>query len=63
MFFVEASGDYLEPIIRKRSLQCFRLIPRRSHPDDAFFTCRQDYWHRVGWIGSTTAFGAVVRKP
>jgi hypothetical protein len=37
---------------------------RRAHPDVALLIGQQDDRHgALGWIGSTTAFGEVVRKP
>jgi hypothetical protein len=44
-------------------LQHLRLIPRRAHPDVALLRRGQDHRHRLGWIGATTEFGAVVRNP
>jgi hypothetical protein len=50
-------------IIRQRPLQRLGLIPRRAHPDVALFVVVRITGIALGWIGSTTAFGAVVRKP
>jgi hypothetical protein len=36
---------------------------RSAHPDVALLVRGQDHRHRLGWIGSTTAFGAVVKNP
>jgi hypothetical protein len=38
------------------------LIPRRAHPGVTLLVRRSDHRHALGSIGSTTAFGAVVRK-
>jgi hypothetical protein len=61
IFLVGPAHDNPERIIPQRSLQCLRLIPRpRIH------TSRSSSVVRItgiafGWIGSTTAFGNVVR--
>jgi hypothetical protein len=54
----------LERIIWQRSLQRRRLIPRRARIQ----TSRSSSVVRItgmafGWIGATTAFGTVVKKP
>jgi hypothetical protein len=36
---------------------------QRAHPHVAFFPGRQITGIALAWIGSTTAFSAVVRKP
>ena len=55
------SSNHFQRIIRQRSLQGLRLV-------GAHHTSRSSSVVRVtgiafGWNGSTTAFGAVVRKP
>jgi hypothetical protein len=52
-----------DDIIRQRPLQRLGLLPRRAHPNIPFLIGRQDHGMALGWIGSTTAFGAVVKKP
>lgn len=55
IFLLRPAHD-LEHIIRQRPLQRLGLTPRRAYPDIAVLIGRQDHRHRVGWIGSTTAF-------
>jgi hypothetical protein len=62
IFLVGPSHDDLKRLIRQRPLQRLRLTPRRAHPDIALLIGRQDHRIAFGWIGSTTAFGDVVRK-
>jgi hypothetical protein len=40
--------DDPERIIRQRSLQRLRFIPRCAHPHVAFFIGNQDHWHCLG---------------
>ena len=63
IFLIGATGDDLQRIVGQRPLQRLRFIPWRAHPDVSLFFARQDTGIAFGWIGSTTAFGAVVRKP
>ena len=44
IFLVGTTGDNLERVIRQRSLQRLRLIPRRAHPDVAL----QDHQYGFG---------------
>jgi hypothetical protein len=52
-------------VIRKWSLQRLDFLPSRRHPQIAVLVCRWDHLHgfRMDRLGSTTALGAVVRKP
>jgi hypothetical protein len=43
IFLVGTPGDDLHRVIRQRPLECPRLIPRRAHPDVAFFLGDQDH--------------------
>ena len=54
IFLVCPARDNPQRIIRQGSLQRLGLIPRRAHPDVAFFLRRQDDRLAFGWIGSTT---------
>jgi hypothetical protein len=63
VFLVRATHDDLQDIVGQRPLQRLGFIPLRSQPDVALFIGSQDYRHRLGWMGATAAFGAVVRKP
>ena len=63
ILLIRAARDDPRRLIRQRPLPRFGFIPRRSHPDVLLFLRRQDHWHAFGWIGSTIAFGGVVRKP
>jgi hypothetical protein len=49
--------------IRRRPLQRLGFIPRRPHPDVALSSVVRITGMALGCIGSTIAFGAVVRKP
>jgi hypothetical protein len=40
VLFIRTPRNDLESIIRQWSLQCLGLIPRRAHPDVAFFPFR-----------------------
>jgi hypothetical protein len=61
---VSTARNYHQVGIRRGPLQGGRLIPRRAQPDVPFLFGRQDHWPiAFGWMGSTTAFGDVVRKP
>ena len=43
IFLIGSARDNPQCIIRQRSLQCLCLIPRRAHPDVAFFLrCKDD---------------------
>ena len=63
IFLVGPARNDLEGIIGQRSLQCFGPIPRRTHPHVAFLGRVRITGIAFGWIGSTIAFGAAVRKP
>ena len=45
VFLVRATRDNHQRIIRQRTLQRLRLIPRCAHPDVAFLLCKQDDRH------------------
>jgi hypothetical protein len=64
IFLVDAPSDNLQCIVGQRPLQRLGFIPWRARIQ----TSRSSSVVRItgialGWIGSTTAFGAVVRKP
>jgi hypothetical protein len=61
VFFVGAAGHNHQRLIPQRPLQRLRIIPWRAHPDITLFIGRQDHI-ALGWIGSTIAFGDVVRE-
>jgi hypothetical protein len=63
VFLVCPARDNLQRIIGQWSLQSFRLVPRRAHPDIASSCVVRITGMALGWIGSTIAFGNVVRKP
>jgi hypothetical protein len=63
IFLVGTPGDDLERVIRQRPVQRPRLILRCPHPNVALLILRQDHRHDLAWIGSTMAFGAVLRRP
>jgi len=48
VFLIGAAGDDLQSIIRRRTLQRLRLIPRRPHPDVALFVRGHDHRHSPG---------------
>src|SRR3984893_11122278 len=48
ILFFRASPHDPEYIVRQRSLQCLRFIPRRAHPDITFLISRQDHRHGLG---------------
>jgi hypothetical protein len=50
-------------VVRQGPLQRLRLIPWRVHPDVRSSSVVEITGIAFGWIGSTTAFGEVVRKP
>ena len=61
IFLISSLPNHFQRIIRQRSLQGLR-------PVGAHHTSRSSSVVRItgiafGWYGSTTAFGAVVRKP
>jgi uncharacterized Zn-binding protein involved in type VI secretion len=63
VFLIRATSHDLKCVIRQRPLQC----PASSH-GARIHTSRSSSVVRItgialGWIGSTTALGAVVRKP
>lgn len=62
VLLVRPTRNDLQGILRQRSLQRLRLIPRRPHPNVALLIRRQDHRRRLGWIGATIALGAVVRS-
>jgi hypothetical protein len=53
----------LQRVVGQGPLQRLRLIPRRAHPNIPFLSVVRITGMALGWIGSTIAFGAVVRKP
>jgi hypothetical protein len=63
IFLIRTARDDLQGIIRQRPLQRLCLIPWRAHPDVAFLSVVRITGIAFGWIGSTIAFGDVVRKP
>jgi hypothetical protein len=62
-FFVSTARYNLQRVVRQRPLQRIGLIPRRTHPNIASSSVVRITGMAFGWIGSTTAFGEIVRKP
>ena len=64
ILFVGPAHDDPERIVRHWPLQRLGFVPRRAHPQIALLVLV--VWitgMAFGWIGSTTAFGDVVRNP
>jgi len=61
--FIRAPPNNHQAIIRQWSLQCLGLIPWRSHPHVALSSVVKMTGIALGRIGSTTAFGDVVKNP
>jgi hypothetical protein len=64
ILFIDTARDDLDRIIRQWPLQRLRLIPWPAQPGVALSsTVVKITGIAFGWIGSTTAFGEVVRNP
>jgi hypothetical protein len=63
VFLVGATGDDPDCIVGQGPLQHLGFVPWRAHPNVTLLVCGQETGMAFGWIGSTTAFGDVVRKP
>ena len=64
VFLIPAAHHQRDRVIRQRTWQRLGFIPRRARIQ----TYRSSSFSRItgmalGWIGSTTVFGDVVRKP
>jgi hypothetical protein len=62
IFVCLAARHDLQGIIGQGLLQCLRRIPRGARPNVALSSAVRIMGIALGWIGATTAFGAVVRK-
>jgi hypothetical protein len=63
VFLIGAAGDDLQSIIRRRTLQRLRVIPRRPHPDVALFVRGHDHRHSLGMDRlNARCFGATIRQ-
>jgi hypothetical protein len=58
-----AAGDDPDRIVGQRPLQHLGLIPRRAHQTSHSSSVSRITGRAFGWIGSSTPFGDVVRKP
>jgi hypothetical protein len=64
ILFVGPAHDDPERVIRQWPLQRLGFVPRRTHPHVPFYlSVVRITGMALGWIGSTTALGDVVRKP
>jgi hypothetical protein len=63
IFFRGAPCNDPEDIVGQGPLQRFGFIAGRSHPGIALLIGVRLTGMAFGWIGSTTAFGVVVRNP
>jgi hypothetical protein len=63
VFLVRASHHDLDRIVVQRSLQRLSFIPRPSHPSSRSSSVSRITGMAFGRIGSTMAFGDVVRRP
>jgi hypothetical protein len=63
ILFVGPAHDDPERIIRQRALQCLGLVPGARIQTSRSSSVVRITGMAFGWIGSTTGFGDVVRKP
>jgi hypothetical protein len=63
VFLVGTTRDDLQRVVGQWPLQRLGFVPRRAHPNVPLPLVVKVTGMALGWIGSTMAFGAVVRKP